>query len=405
MEREDISKILEKFANQTVSKAEKAKFIEWLREVSDFEYQETLHFYSKIVKSQTVNRKPNPILLQNIKRDIKKEANKKLVAPYKLWPNKFAALIGSAVVLFLIAAAFFTNQRIEKKTELIAASPRAEKNGLVFLPVDKATLILEDGSRIFLDDIEDGKYIKQSGTTIYKSKNSITYTVEKPGNEVKANLHYNTISIPRGCQYRVNLPDGSKVWMNAGTSLSFPTAFAAFDRKMQLIGEAYFEVAKIDNKPFSVVSNNQIVKVLGTHFNVNSYTDEELMKTSLLEGSVEVVSINKTSKKEVNKVILKPGQQSQVTPIKGNLHIAKVGNEVAAWKEGHFDFNQEDIKGIMRKVARWYDLEIEYKGKISNERFVGSISYLENVSDVLEALEIAGDVHFKVKGRRITVMP
>jgi transmembrane sensor len=405
MEREDIKKTLEKFANQTISVAEKARFMGWLDEVKDSEFKEILDLYSKIIIDQKVNRKPNLELLENIKKAIEEGERQKVSSNYKLWPYNFAASIGSAALLVLIVVAFFINWRPEGKAELITSLPELKKNGLVSLSDDKASLTLVDGSKIILDDIEDGQFINQDGIKIYKSKGLLTYVVESPRIPVKSTARNHTISVPKGRQYRVNLPDGSKVWLNNATALSFPIAIPNNDRIVELIGEAYFEVTKMNNKPFSVVSNNQIIKVLGTHFNVNSYADEELVKTTVLEGSVQVVSINSTSKREIKKVLLKPGQQSQVTPIDGNLKISKAGNEVTAWKAGYFDFNHEDIKGIMRKIARWYDLEVQYEGKISEEKFVGSISCLENVSDVLKALEIAGDVHFKIKGRRIVVMP
>jgi len=223
----------------------------------------------------------------------------------------------------------------------------------------------------------------------------------------KDQFSYNTIATPRGGQYQVILPDGSHVWLNAASSIRFPTMFATAARKVSVTGEVYFEVAKKINKstgkrlPFIVTADNQQVEVLGTHFNINAYTDEPLQKTTLFQGSIRI-------DRNEQSVILKPGQQAQVenNPASSRLVVTSDINteEVLAWKNGYFLFYSENIEGIMRQVSRWYNVDVTFEKGIPDETFGGSISRFENVSQLLNVLQRTGSVHFKVEGRRITVM-
>lgn len=268
---------------------------------------------------------------------------------------------------------------------------------------NKAVLTLADGSQISLTDAENGELTKQAGITVVKTADGqIVYeTVGAPSNQQSV---YNTISTPAGGQYQINLPDGSKVWLNAASSLKYPTVFNGQSRKVELRGEAYFEVAKLKNEqpdgtegnlPFIVVSRGQEVTVLGTHFNINSYTDEPVVKTTLLEGRVKVISA------AVSK-ILKPGQQAAVA---GNIVVTDVDATLATdWKNGNFTFNDESIHTIMRKLARWYDIDVVYKGNVPDIYFGAEISRAKKLSEVLKVLETAGKIHFTIEGRRVTVM-
>lgn len=267
-----------------------------------------------------------------------------------------------------------------------------------------ATLTLGNGKQINLSDALNGQLVEESGFSIHKtSDGQVVYEVKSTATGGDDRL--NTISTPQGGQYKVVLPDGSKVWLNAASSIKFPSVFTKTDkRKVQLNGEAYFEVAKDKIRPFIVETGKQLVEVLGTHFNINAYNDDNSMKTTLLEGSIKVGLVN--HEKEENKTeaftILKPGQQSVLTD--GTIRIVQADMEEAiAWKNGYFKFNSESLSTVMHQLSRWYDVEVVYEGEISKDRFGGTISRYKNVADVLEMLESTKLVKFKVEGRKIIV--
>jgi ferric-dicitrate binding protein FerR (iron transport regulator) len=284
--------------------------------------------------------------------------------------------------------------------------PQAEKNysAVKIKPgSSRARLILADGSEINLEDAQYGELAKESGVLVRKTKDGqLTYDVVPQASASQP--VYNTIITPKGGQYQVNLPDGTKVWLNAASSVKFPTVFDAAKRIVEISGEVYFEVSKAltpskSHQPFIVKSVGQTIQVLGTHFNVSAYADEEHTKTTLLEGSVYVASQARKSG-----MILKPGQQSILQ--NDTIAIANVnGEEAVAWKNGVFQFDSEEIGGIMRKISRWYDVDVVYQKDVVNQKFAGSISRFEEVSKVLRMLELTGSIHFKIEGRRVTVMP
>lgn len=211
-----------------------------------------------------------------------------------------------------------------------------------------------------------------------------------------------SIATPRGGTYQVILSDGSKVWLNAASSIKFPASFTGQQqRRVTLVGEAYFEIAKHKSQKFVVNTRNQEVAVLGTHFNINSYLDEGNEKTTLLEGSVRVSSV----RAEVKDVRLVPGQQATVSAA-SKIDVEEVDvNEVVAWKEGKFVFVEEDVPSIMNKIARWYDVEIVYEGDVRRKALGGSVSRFKNVSEVLEKLSDTKAVQFRIEGRKVIVMP
>lgn len=228
---------------------------------------------------------------------------------------------------------------------------------------------------------------------------------------------YNTIATPKGGQYQVRLPDGSKVWLNAASSLKYLASFSAWnERKVELSGEAYFEVAKDKDHPFVVKTENQEVIVLGTHFNINSYKDEPATKTTLLEGSVRVSllgttstasTINTTQKISKGKpaeIILKPGEQA--TLIGNNIRVSPQNAEDAiAWKDGYFMFNNESLESVMRKISRWYNLDVVFAdASIKNQTFYGRMSRFSKVSQVLKSLALTREVKFELKDNTIHVL-
>lgn len=256
-----------------------------------------------------------------------------------------------------------------------------------------ATLTLGDGSKVVLDSMSNGLIANQGNARIVKLGNGeIKYENGKPTD----NVVYNTMSTPIGGEYHLVLPDGTGIWLNAASSITYPTAFTGTERNVSITGEVYFEVAKNAAKPFKVKVGDQLIEVLGTHFNVNAYGDEQTLNTTLVEGKVKVTGADKT-------MFLQPGQQVQ-NDKSGNLKLVKDPDleETLAWKDGLFRFNGTNIETIMRNVSRWYGVEVVYKDKIQ-EQFVADIPRNVNVSKLLELLELTKQVRFTVNNKVITV--
>lgn len=262
-----------------------------------------------------------------------------------------------------------------------------------------ATLTLADGRKILLSDASKGELAKEAGVIISKSaEGTLIYSVLNNPMHVEENdISYNTLSTARGEQYQVRLPDSSLVWLNAASRLKFPSSFHALkERRVELSGEAYFEVAKNKLKPFVVQSSGQEVKVLGTHFNISSYADEQNAVTTLLEGSVQILGNGEMK-------VLKPGERAVRTGTRIKVSEADLSEDMA-WKNGDFYFNNEGIASIMRQISRWYDVDIIYQGELTEEKFYGTISRSKNINQVLNVLEKTRSVHFKIEGRRILIM-
>lgn len=265
---------------------------------------------------------------------------------------------------------------------------------------NKASLTLSDGHTYDLSTITEVNLSGQPGTRIDKSKGEISYGQSSDGD---AAIAFNVLKTPLGGQYKIVLPDGSRAWLNAGSSLKYPTAFSGMNRNVEMTGEVYFEIEPDKKRPFQVrVTDRQgkdmEITVLGTHFNISSYGDEPTMQTTLLEGSVLV------KKAEVTKV-LTPGQQARVATGESvpDIAVKTVDTEsVVAWKEGRFEFNG-NIREIMRQISRWYDLDVKYEGNVERKSFAGTISRKNNVSEVLKMLELTGGIQFRIEDRRITV--
>lgn len=260
---------------------------------------------------------------------------------------------------------------------------------------NKAILTLANGQRIILDDNGKGEIAKQPGISITKTADGqIVYQITNPNTNSGAKAVQNTFSTPKGGQYNIILPDGTKVFLNAASTLTYLSYFSGSERLVSLTGEAYFEVAKNNAMPFRVRSNNQTVEVLGTHFNVNAYTDEHSTKTTLLEGSVKV--LNGTSS-----ITIAPGQQAIVTGSTITHQDVDTGEETA-WKNGVFAFENADLKSVMRQISRWYDVEVVYEDSLPSDKFYGEISRNSKLSEVFKILEL-NNFKFKINGKTVTV--
>ncbi|GAA4306200.1 FecR family protein [Compostibacter hankyongensis] len=311
--------------------------------------------------------------------------------------------IAAAMVLLGGGASYFFLQKKPSPAPVPSLSVSAGQQDI--LPGrNGAILTLSDGSRITLDSLGNGIVARQGSTKAVLSNGSLSYTAE---HGTAGKIGYNTMTTPRGRQFRLVLPDGSRVWLNAASSIRYPTIFTAGERSVEVTGEAYFEVAPDEEAPFKVeVNGTTEIEVLGTDFNVSAYPDEPDIRTTLLKGSVKV-----TGGKENRALVMRPGQQTVVAPGEDISLLKNVNvSRTLAWKEGRFEFSG-NIRDIMRQIARWYDVEVVYEGDVSDRAYGGAISKYENVSRVLEMLELTGSIHFKIEkqtasGRaKITVRP
>jgi hypothetical protein len=305
--------------------------------------------------------------------------------------------IAAAVLVFGTVGFYFVqkHKKAAGQNEVVAVQPAKILPGS-----NKAILTLASGKSIVLDSAENGALASTGKSQVNKVGDGKLVYDALPGAAhagVNAVL-YNTLTIPPGGQYQVVLPDGTQVWLNSSSALSYPTEFAGNERRVKLTGEAYFEVAKNKDKPFYVEMNNTQIRVLGTHFDVSAYSDDSAITTTLLEGLVQVSKNDKQA-------LLKPGQQAVVDNGADNIAISKVNtNTAVAWKNGYFVFEDEDIATIMKKVSRWYNADVEYKASFDGQRFGGTFARSKSIAELLKNLEQIGKVHFKITGRRITVM-
>ena len=301
----------------------------------------------------------------------------------------------AAVVLLLGATAWLLNHRRQQPPAVMMAHvlPDADPGS------NGAILTLADGSKVVLDSMGNGIISTQGNTRVMLKDNGLQYTQR---DNDKATAAYNTITTPNGRQFHVVLPDGTRVWLNAGSMLQFPVAFTGNERIVELTGEAYFEVARRVAQPFKLKVRKQLeVAVLGTGFNVNAYTNEKNIATTLTTGAVRVSLIQHSGQT----VVLKPGQQVQseynTLKVVPDADIEKV----IAWKNGLFNFEGVGLREMMRQLERWYNLEVVYEGNVKDVRFFGEMSRSLKLSDVLAGLENA-EVHFRLEeGRRLVVMP
>ncbi|HMI01124.1 MAG TPA: FecR family protein [Pedobacter sp.] len=309
----------------------------------------------------------------------------KIPGKFKLWPYIAAA---AAILLVLSAGILFYNAHP-------AGSSVQQLNAKTDIPAGKnmATLTLADGKVINLSSNKTGVVVAANGITYNDGALAGRHPELASGSHTSNNTMTLTAATPTGGTYQITLPDGTNVWLNAASNIKFPQQFSGKTRRIILEGEGYFEVFKDPNHPFIIETASQNVEVLGTHFNVNAYPDENKTITTLLEGAIKTAG-----------VILKPGEQAILR--KGNVQVLKVNTNIAtAWKNGEFMFSNESLESIMRKISRWYNVEISYQTPaLKSELFGGTISKFGNVSEVLQMLELTGTVHFRIEGRRITIM-
>ena len=399
IQREQFLKILEKYRAGNAS-AEELDFLDTYYRVFGLrpDYTSGMEEGKRIILKEDLKNSINENISTYRKATIQKGKRK----IYK-WSISVAATLVICGLWF-----FYYPQKIEsyqviksvkKDSSIISKAEVAPKDDIV-PGGNKAVLTLANGKKINLTDVNIGTLAEQSNVQIAKiADGQLVYNVLSDQKVIDDQMNQNnTIETPRGGRYQMRLPDGTNVWLNSASRLTFPSSFSSLSkRKVELSGEAYFEVAKDKSRPFVVKTILQEVEVLGTHFNIRSYEDESSVKTTLIEGSVKIVAKNGSDK------ILKPGQQSVLTADNITVENISEGQQALAWKNDQFVFESNDIQYVMRMISRWYNVEVEYVGTIPENRFGGAISKFENISEVLKSLESTGRVKFKIEGRRILV--
>lgn len=305
--------------------------------------------------------------------------------------------VAASLLLVLGAGAFLLYNKKNTVQPALLSTNTAKPHDVAPGSIQKATLMLDDGRTLVLDQTNDGTLATQGNSEIVKQNGQILYNSKASPAALDA-VMFNTVTTPRGGSYPLILSDGTKVWLNAASSIRFPAVFKGTERRVSITGEAYFEVAKNKAMPFKVEvkDRDMVVEVLGTHFNINSYSDEPVIKTTLLEGSVKVLAKDKVS-------FLKPGQQAQVK--EGDIKTAVVNtDQEIAWQTGYFWFRNTDLRSIMKQVSRWYDVDIEFATN-ANPSYNSKLKRDIPASNLFEVLQENGGVHFRIDGKKITVLP
>lgn len=313
--------------------------------------------------------------------------------------NSHFWIAAASILIFLAAGtSFWLYIKDQQKNQHQIVQSKSIRN-IITPGRNRAVLTLANGKKLDLDDTRTGMISREGASIVSKTADGkLAYGNSTDAKDQNA-MTYNTIETPRGGQYQLTLGDGTVVWLNAGSSLKYPTTFSGRERNVELTGEAYFQVAKNKDRPFSVAVNGMKVEVLGTHFNIMAYDNENAIETTLLEGSVKLT-------KDRHSKMLIPNQQGILNNGASGFQVRSVNTEsVIAWKNGFFKFDNENIETIMRKVARWYDVDVVYKGNLKRQNFGGTVPMFKDISQLLTTLELTGTVHFKIDGRRITVMP
>lgn len=391
MDQKTFDALLDRFLSEDVSREEAERVLHSLED--DNMRRQWLAAIEGLLENRQLHGLSDPARRDAIRKAIlekKPAASLKKVRPLRRYIQYAAA----AAVIAAVALVFYKPGMPGRNLHVQQAQDASR-----MLPGgNKAVLILSDGRQITLDTADNGTIASQGNVQVIKlDSGQLAYNASGAAGKGKA-IGYSTLVTPKGGQFRITLPDGSKVWLNAASTLRFPNAFAAKEREVQLTGEAYFEVAKDPAKPFKVKVNDMAVQVLGTHFNVMAYADEPGIRTTLLEGAVKVQHGGSA-------VQLEPGQQANLSlsgkmTTENNVDV----EEVVAWKNGYFHFNRESLQGVMRQIGRWYDAEIEYEGTIAPRQFGGKIERTSSVTEVLKILELS-KVHYRIEGKKIIVMP
>jgi len=389
------TELLYKIAKGSASDLEHQVFNEWLSTLNASEYEEVLSDFEKLVEQVADEDVVSSFLWEKIKLKVEDYEQSVEIKKRKAFPWFSVA---ASLLLIGSLGLYLQSSKVEDISHL---SFEQRLSNDVLPGKNEAYLELADGSKIVLDESASAKILEESGVVVKKSiDGKLLYDFEGKSKAISREPEYHTIATPNGGEYQLVLPDGTKVWLNASSRLKFPTVFDEDRRIVELSGEAYFEVISNKAKPFIVQTERERVKVLGTEFNMSAYSNDMTSRTTLLKGRVEVSPKNNSNLVKV----LQPGQQSIIHD--DDVQVVQVmTDEAVAWKNGEFMFNRESIESVMRKIARWYDVEIIYKKPIGDDvKIWGTISRFDNISEVLKFIERTKVVHFKVEGRKVYVM-
>ncbi|WP_084529204.1 FecR family protein [Pedobacter caeni] len=379
--------LIEKYLDGKASKAEQVLLFNFYDQLQE---EEVEWDPSVMGDAEEVER----VILGRINVNVDANEVRPLIKRFPWW-----SVAASLLILLNLGLYFYSSQEAPHKATEEAIS-KIKAGG------DKAFLILANGTRLSLTDADTGKIAEQMGLKISKSADGqLIYTVSDTKSSLQTTKPvYNKIETPLGGKYQINLPDGTKVWLNAASSLRYPVVFTGTERRVELTGEGYFEVSKDKNKRFIVSTEGQELSVFGTHFNINAYADEPAIKTTLLEGSVKVSQTNQSAQGQpALSRFLNPGQQSILNA--KTFEVKKVDTESAVdWKNGRFIFNNEDIQSAMRKLSRWYSIKVSYEGNFKNINFGGSFSRSNHLADIIKILEATNEFKFEVEGREVKIV-
>ncbi|NVM66981.1 ferric-dicitrate binding protein FerR (iron transport regulator) [Mucilaginibacter sp. SG538B] len=383
-----ISDLISKYLNGNLSGAEHAELFSWV----EASHENSALFDTILNENELENRyaEYRSFNTEHALAHVKARLQPTVVKHFRL-PNWLLAAAAAIILCMAIGIPVYLNRLPQQTVAIIKKNHEIAPGG------NKAILTLANGSKVVLNSAGNGNIASQGNTTIKKLSNGVVaYNKNNSIAAQPAAVAYNTMSTPRGGQYHLILADGTNVWLNAASSIKFPVVFNGNERKVQITGEAYFEVAHDKTKPFRVESDGQTVEVLGTHFNINAYADENEIKTTLLQGSVRIKAGNKN-------YLLKPGEQSHLK--NGDVNITQADmDEALAWKNGVFHFNDAGIESVMKQISRWYDVDVKYEGKIKERTFSGEISMNVNASQILDAMRFK-KIHYTIEGKTITVRP
>ncbi len=390
--------LFHRYFQDTINDTEAKELVAYIRRSSDQELLKDQII--QVFKEVTAEDDSNEVDWESMFDDIIKKTPKKLSAKKTYIWRRIAAAI------FILAAGGLAFQFLVKQDPSKKYTTQAPLKQTDVLPgSNKALLTLANGRAIRLTDSGKGKLAAQGNVNILNTgQGLLSYQVDPDAGKVQneSRLQYNTLTTPRGGQFQLTLADGTRVWLNAASAIRYPIAFLGNKRVVEISGEAFFEVAKDPSKPFLVKRGDLKIKVLGTAFNVNAYENESALKVTLLEGSVKVAKHGRHS------AILKPGQQAIIDTSSTEKALKLIAHadveKVVAWKDGLFVFHNDDLGHIMRKLGRWYDVEVNYENNnIISSHLTGAIRRQVPLSEVLKMLELAGGAHFKIAGRKIIV--
>lgn len=310
--------------------------------------------------------------------------------------SRFTAWRWAAAAVLLLAIAGTSVMLLNKKEAAIAKSEQVQPPADISPGGNKATLTLNDGSTIVLDEMQTGSSLQQGTIQVNKTDEGALAYASVSSNAIASAVQYNTVSTPKGGQYQVRLPDGTNVWLNAESSIHFPTSFTQKQRAVTITGEVYFEVAHLAKQPFIVTAGDTKVEVLGTHFNVMAYNNEAVVKTTLAEGSVKITDAGRTA-------LLKPGEQIQLNATQFKLVKEVDVDAELAWKNGLFYFKEASIETVMKQLERWYDISVKFEGGMPEKQFNGKVPRNVNLSELMEILSFYDDMKCSIDGNTVTI--